>query len=115
MCHKYGCVFYSPTSMTCDYFLITGKTRGCAPTDECEHYGLTLNGVKPIYKGFKPRGVTQAKLDKLELAYQKYESKSNSVEELAKKAGMGKALMRGYVRKVHPESKLVKADGWDFG
>ena len=110
MCHKYGCVFYSTNTLSCDYFLITGKLRGCPATDDCEKYRLELGDERPLYSGFKPRRCTQDKLDMLEAAYQKYGDKVSCVEEFSKKAKIGRSLARGYIRKVHPDSKLVSSD-----
>ena len=112
MCHKFGCVFYSPTTMTCDYFLITGKLRGCPATDDCEKYRLTLGDEKPVYKGFKPRRVTQKRLDHLEHMYQKYGKNAASLNEFCQVSGLGTQIGLGYVRKVHPESPLLDKDRW---
>lgn len=112
MCHKFGCVFYSPTTMTCDYFIITGKTRGCPATDDCNKYSLVLGDERPLNKGFVPRRVTQEKLDYLERVYQEYAKKAKTLNEFCEISGVGTQLGTGYVRKVHPESPLLAKDRW---
>lgn len=114
MCHKYGCVFYSPTTMTCDFFLITGRPRGCLPTDDCDKYRLTLGDIRPMQKGFKPRRITQERLDQLEEAYQKYKDQVDCVAEFARTVGINTQLANGYIRKVHPEAKILVKDRWDY-
>ena len=114
MCHKFGCVFYSPTTMTCDFFLITGRVRGCPPTDDCDKYRLTLGDIKPVKKGFKPRRITQKKLDEMEAIYQKYKDKVTCVEEFSRETGVNRQMAHGYIRKVHPESKLLINDRWAY-
>ena len=114
MCHKFGCVFYSPTTMTCDYLIITGKCRGCPPTDDCDKYRLTLGDERPLSKRFKPRKITQERLDQMEELFQKYGKNATSVNEFCEKANLSQQLGLGYVRKVHPDAFMLYQCRWDY-
>ena len=112
MCHKFGCVFYAPRTMSCDYMLITGKRRGCPATDDCEKYRLTLGDEKPIHRGFRPRNVKQETIDRLDEAYRKYAGLCDTVTDFANRARVPVHTAFHYIRKVHPDSHLMKQDIW---
>ena len=42
---KYGCIFDGNGSPICDYYLMTGKRRGC-PTGWCNHYERLTDGQR---------------------------------------------------------------------
>lgn len=104
MCKHYDCVCYSPATETCDYILIYGKSRGCKPTNDCEHYRTDYKGTKPVKL---PSMLRRVNLDRVKRMKDVYRP-TMLVEDMAAKANVAKGEMLAWVRKEHPEHKLLR-------
>ena len=111
MCKHFDCVFYSPTTETCDYMIIMGKPRGCSPTDDCERFATNFNGLRSIIAGYRPRRVNMVTMHKLKKAY----TPDMSSEELAKKAGVPINFASNWIKKTHPENVWLMRAGAQNG
>ena len=104
MCKHYDCVCYAPTTDTCDYILIYGERRGCAPTDDCIHYRTDYTGTRPVRLPQALRKVDLARVNRMKAVY----NPKAFVEDMAIKADVTKGEMLSWVRKEHPEHKLLR-------
>ena len=98
----FECVFYSPTTDTCDFMLITGFSRGCS-SEHCTRCASSLDGYRPIRKGYRPRKIQLDLIHRLEKKY----NPTISPPELAEHAGVPTNFTFFWMRKAHPESKAL--------
>ena len=104
MCKHYDCVCYAPTTETCDFILIYGHSRGCAPTNDCLHYRTDYKGTQPIRLPQALRRVDMNRVNRMKKVY----NPKMFVEDMAAKANVTKGEMLSWVRKEHPEHRLLR-------
>ena len=101
MCKHYECQYYTPETETCDYYIITGKRRGCPPTDSCDKLCTSPADMEILRKRFyTPREVNHEGIRRMEQVYLP-NMKTKTLSELAQ-VSQKEAL--DWTRKVHPES-----------
>ena len=107
MCRHPECPFFCPGSDSCDYILITGKSRRI-PSDKCEKYRTGFTGEdRPLYAGFQPMGLSKRVIVKLEKTYRP----GIEAKELSVKVGCNERWARAWLFRVHPESRSRYAAG----
>ena len=99
-CNHYDCVYYSPSTNTCDYMIIAGTPRGCKATEDCEKYCTDVSQVKPLYLAYKMRDINFKHIRRME----KFYVEGDSPETLAKRSGIPESQTYLWMRKVHPEA-----------
>lgn len=99
-CKNFDCLYYAPTTETCDYLLITGNRRQC-DSENCARYTTNPDKVKPLNKGYRLRRVRKEILDKLDAIY----TPDITVAKLAEEVGVSKNYVALWGRKVHPEAE----------
>lgn len=102
MCKHWDCVCYAPTTESCDYILIFGKSRGCKPTDDCPYYRTDFKGTSPVRLPGQLRKVDMARVQRMKDAY----NPKMFIEDLAKKAHVSEGVMLSWVKKEHPEHPM---------
>ena len=100
MCKHYDCQYYSPNTESCDYILITGHSRGCLPTDDCDKHCTDPKKMEVLTVRRKRRHVDHAGIRRLEKEYRP----ELETKELAVVARVDRDEALLWRRKVHPES-----------
>lgn len=105
MCKHYDCQYYCPDTGTCDYMLISGKPRGCAPTNDCDKHCTNPDEMVILRKRFyKPRVVDHEGIRRMEKCY----VKDMETKALAFFARVSVREALYWTRKVHPDSIVLQ-------
>ena len=101
MCKHYDCYYYCPETETCDYYLITGKLRGCLPTDDCDRHCTNIEDVINLRKGYyTPRTIDFAAIRRMEKCY----TPDMDTKTLSYRARVSRVEARRWIKKINPDS-----------
>jgi len=104
MCKHWDCVCYAPATESCDYILIYGKSRGCPATDKCPHYRTDFSDTQPVRLPGQLRRVNLERVKRMKEAY----DPKLFIEDMAARAHVSEGVMLSWVRKEHPEHKMLR-------
>lgn len=114
MCKHYECLYYVPDTESCDYLIISGRRRGCLPTDDCIR--LCTNPKDMVIarpRFYHPRVVHKDQIERMAKEYQD----GMDTKTLSEKAKVPQVEAYRWMCKVHPESPYLikhkdRLKGW---